>query len=200
MNCRELLQREPAPGDPSLISDDNEPVTRRREQSKSANGPRQQFKLLWGRDVFSLWHFPIQYAIAVQESGAKTRIGGDHCLQFYPRERTAPAKRATIDITMALIRIAALDELPEGRLLQRDAGATTLAVCNQAGTIHAFLGLCPHHNGPLGQGSLVDGCIVCPWHAWEFSVEKGELDYNPGIKLRRYAVVVQGLDVFVDIP
>lgn len=100
---------------------------------------------------------------------------------------------------MAFIRIATLDELPEGRLLQREAGGTTVAVCNEKGTIHAFLGLCPHRNGPLGQGNLVDGCIVCPWHAWEFSVEKGELDYNPGIKLRRYEVVIKGDDVLVDV-
>jgi nitrite reductase/ring-hydroxylating ferredoxin subunit len=102
--------------------------------------------------------------------------------------------------TMALIRIAALDELSEGRLLQREAAGTTVAVCNHAGKIHAFNGLCPHRNGPLGQGNLVDGCIVCPWHAWEFSVETGELDYNPGIKLQRYDVVIQGGNVLVDIP
>ena len=101
--------------------------------------------------------------------------------------------------TVALIPIATLDELPEGRLLQREAAGKTVAVCNQKGTIHAFLGLCPHRNGPLGQGNLVEGCIVCPWHAWEFSVEKGELDYNPGIKLHRYKVVIQGEDVLVEI-
>lgn len=100
---------------------------------------------------------------------------------------------------MALIRIAALDELPEGRLLQRQAGETPVALCNHKGTIHAFFGLCPHRNAPLGQGNLADGCIVCPWHAWEFSVEKGELDYNPEIKLQRYDVVIQGDDVLVDI-
>jgi nitrite reductase/ring-hydroxylating ferredoxin subunit len=101
---------------------------------------------------------------------------------------------------MALIRIASLDELPEGRLLQRQAGGTPVVVCNDKGKIHAFFGLCPHRNGPLGQGNLVDGCIVCPWHAWEFSVEKGELDYNPEIKLQRYGVEIQGDDVLVDIP
>ncbi len=108
--------------------------------------------------------------------------------------------RGTIVDTMALVRIAALDELPEGRLMQREAGGMTVAICNHAGTIRAFNGLCPHRGGPLGQGNLVDGCIVCPWHAWEFSVDKGELDYNPDIKLQRYNVVIQGGDVLVDVP
>ena len=85
-------------------------------------------------------------------------------------------------------------------MLQREAAGTILAVCNHEGTIRAFNGLCPHRNGPLGQGNLADGCIVCPWHAWEFSVEKGELDYNPDIKLQRYEVIIQGFDVLVDVP
>jgi nitrite reductase/ring-hydroxylating ferredoxin subunit len=116
------------------------------------------------------------------------------------RAGTAVAKHGTMVDTMALIRIAALDQLPEGRLLQREAAGTTVALCNNAGKIHAFNGLCPHRNGPLGQGNLVDGRIVCPWHAWEFSVETGELDYNSAIKLQRFEVVIQGGDVLVDLP
>jgi len=67
---------------------------------------------------------------------------------------------------MALVRIASMSELTEGRLLQRSAAGKLVAVCNNQGTVHAFNGLCPHRNGPLGQGNLVDGRIVCPWHAW----------------------------------
>ncbi|MGD0580899.1 MAG: Rieske (2Fe-2S) protein [Bryobacteraceae bacterium] len=101
---------------------------------------------------------------------------------------------------MALIRIASLDELAPGALLERQAAGRTFALCNHAGSLHAFHGLCPHHGGPLGQGNLVDGRIVCPWHAWEFSVEDGALDYNPEIHLRRYRVQVEGDDVLVEIP
>ena len=27
---------------------------------------------------------------------------------------------------------------------------------------------CTHRGGPLGDGELVDGCIVCPWHGSRF--------------------------------
>jgi nitrite reductase/ring-hydroxylating ferredoxin subunit len=103
-------------------------------------------------------------------------------------------------VLMAIIRIASIGELPQGTLFQRETSGGPVALCNHKGTIHAFDGRCPHHGGPLGQGNLVDGCIVCPWHGWEFSVERGELDYNPGIKLRRYSVSVDGNSVFVEVP
>ena len=113
------------------------------------------------------------------------------------RRRTKP--RGTMVVGMALLRIVSLDELPPGTLLERQAAGRVIALCNQAGRIHAFDGLCPHHGGPLGQGNLVDGRIVCPWHAWEFSVADGALDYNPELRLRRYRVQVEGDDVFVEI-
>ena len=47
---------------------------------------------------------------------------------------------------------------------------------------------------------LVDGRIVCPWHAWEFRVEDGAFDYNDQIRLRRYQVEVQDGAVLVEIP
>ena len=101
---------------------------------------------------------------------------------------------------MALVRIAAVGELPPGALVERQAAGRVIALCNHAGQTHAFQGECPHHGGPLGQGNLVDGRIICPWHAWEFNVEDGALDYNPEIRLRRYRVEMKGGDVLVEIP
>ena len=101
---------------------------------------------------------------------------------------------------MPLRRIASLDELPPGTLLERHVADRTFALCNDAGTIHAFDGVCPHHGGPLGQGNLVDGRIICPWHAWEFRVDDGALDYNPGVQLQRFRVEVRGGDVYVEFP
>jgi nitrite reductase/ring-hydroxylating ferredoxin subunit len=100
---------------------------------------------------------------------------------------------------MPRIRVASLSDLQPGALMQVEAGGTALAVCNHDGTLHAFQGQCPHRSGPLGQGNLADGNIVCPWHAWEFRVQSGENDYNPDIVLKRYAIAVEGDSVFVEL-
>ena len=101
---------------------------------------------------------------------------------------------------MPWVRIAAVTELTPGTLLPYDLGGTEIVVCNSEGAIHAFQGLCPHRNGPLAQGNLADGCIICPWHAWEFDCRTGEYDYNPGIRLRKHEVRVDGNDVLVELP
>jgi nitrite reductase/ring-hydroxylating ferredoxin subunit len=114
--------------------------------------------------------------------------------------RLEAKNRGTMVDAMALVRIAAVGELAPGTLMERQAAGRVIALCNHAGRIHAFDGVCPHHGGPLGQGNLVDGRIVCPWHAWEFSVADGALDFNPEIRLRRYRVQVEGDNVLLEIP
>lgn len=27
---------------------------------------------------------------------------------------------------------------------------------------------CPHQGGPLGEGQIEDGCLICPWHGYEY--------------------------------
>lgn len=104
---------------------------------------------------------------------------------------------------MAWIRIAAVADVKPGTLVHHDlndADSNAVVLCNHEGELHAFNGLCPHQNGPLGQGNLTDGRIICPWHAWEFDCRSGEYDYNPAIQLKRYGVKTEGGDVFVEVP
>lgn len=101
---------------------------------------------------------------------------------------------------MAFERVAALADLPPGALLPAVVGRTPLAVCNVDGALHAFQGECPHRNGPLGQGNVADGNLICPWHAWEFRCATGEYDYNPAIVLKRYRVEVRDDGVYVEAP
>ncbi len=103
-------------------------------------------------------------------------------------------------VSMPWVRIASLSELKPGTLTQHESGGTLLALCNHEGTLHAFEGLCPHRNGPLGQGNLADGRIICPWHAWEFDCQTGEYDMNSDVRLRRYELRVEGDNVLADLP
>jgi nitrite reductase/ring-hydroxylating ferredoxin subunit len=37
----------------------------------------------------------------------------------------------------------------------------------------AVSGVCQHQNGPLAEGKIVDGCITCPWHGYQYLPENG---------------------------
>jgi nitrite reductase/ring-hydroxylating ferredoxin subunit len=33
--------------------------------------------------------------------------------------------------------------------------------------------VCQHQNGPLGEGRIIDGCITCPWHGYQYRPQDG---------------------------
>lgn len=101
---------------------------------------------------------------------------------------------------MSLVKVGAKSELPPGSLIEVAHGDTAVAVCNYNGEFHAVDAACPHRGGPLAQGALQGNMLVCPWHAWEFDCVTGRSDYDNNVVLRKYEVVEQAGEIFVDIP
>lgn len=100
---------------------------------------------------------------------------------------------------MAFRPVCTVGQLPPGGLTEITLGDQSIALCNVDGEFHAIEGVCPHRNGPLGQGALHGRMVVCPWHAWEFDCLTGQHDYNPSITVATYPVKVEGEDILVDI-
>ncbi len=48
-----------------------------------------------------------------------------------------------------------------------------IALMRYQNKIYAVSNVCPHQNGPLGEGKIIDGCITCPWHGYQFDVQTG---------------------------
>jgi len=96
-----------------------------------------------------------------------------------------------------VIRVASLSELPEGAVIEARVNGACYAVCNLKGQIHALEGSCPCTGGPLGQGALREGVLVCPWHGWRFHPETGVSFYDEEIRIARYEVKIEGGDVFI---
>ncbi len=44
---------------------------------------------------------------------------------------------------------------------------------------HVMESRCSHRGGPLHGGSVVDGCVECPWHGARFDVATGEVRRGP---------------------
>ena len=59
-------------------------------------------------------------------------------------------------------------ELPEGRVKTVTAGHKGLCITHFEGKISALDNKCPHQSGPLGEGSIENGLLRCPWHGWDF--------------------------------
>lgn len=52
-------------------------------------------------------------------------------------------------------------------------GGERIAVFRDGARIGAVSNVCAHQNGPIGEGAIVDGCITCPWHGWQYRLEDG---------------------------
>jgi len=60
------------------------------------------------------------------------------------------------------------EELPEGRITTVTAGEKQIALSHFEGKICALDNRCPHQGGPLGEGSIENGILRCPWHGWDY--------------------------------
>ncbi|MEM7682895.1 MAG: thiamine pyrophosphate-dependent enzyme [Planctomycetota bacterium] len=60
------------------------------------------------------------------------------------------------------------DELPEGRVKTVTLGVETVCVTRHQGKYGALCNKCPHQGGPLGEGSIENGYLRCPWHGWDY--------------------------------
>jgi thiamine pyrophosphate-dependent acetolactate synthase large subunit-like protein/nitrite reductase/ring-hydroxylating ferredoxin subunit len=65
-------------------------------------------------------------------------------------------------------RVAGLDDLPEGRVTTVMAGRHSLALTRVGDRYGALDNHCPHQGGPLGEGSIENGWLRCPWHGYDY--------------------------------
>lgn len=69
--------------------------------------------------------------------------------------------------------VIAVDDLVDDRPVRADAGGVPVMVVRHRGMIRALSATCTHAGGPLDEGEIVDGCVVCPWHRSEFRLRDG---------------------------
>ena len=100
---------------------------------------------------------------------------------------------------MTAERVSLLSEIPEGEVRVVACGDRSLALSNIDGELHAIDNLCTHDDGPLGEGRLQRGRIICPRHGAAFDAKTGAALTLPAVKgVKSYQVSVEGDDVFVD--
>jgi len=101
---------------------------------------------------------------------------------------------------MSWTKVASLSKLAPGTAIEVIVDRKPYAICHVDGEIRALEGVCIHRGGPLGQGTIHEGRIVCPFHMWEFDCRTGEYDYDPNLRLATYPVKVEGDDIWIEVP
>ncbi|MFV9672277.1 MAG: thiamine pyrophosphate-binding protein [Acidimicrobiia bacterium] len=54
------------------------------------------------------------------------------------------------------------------------AGGRSVCLAKTGERLSALDNRCPHQGGPLGEGTIEDGWLICPWHGYEYDPITGE--------------------------
>lgn len=91
-------------------------------------------------------------------------------------------------------------ELDDGEVAMCPVGIKTVALTKLDGRYGAIDNRCPHQGGPLGQGTLENDKIRCPWHGFDFDPFTGEAAGGPDFNVRTYPVEVRDDGIYVGTP
>lgn len=87
-------------------------------------------------------------------------------------------RHAWLSLRQGWRRLSAGD-LPEGIPTKADLEGVPLVVVRDGATVRALHDTCAHAGGPLSEGRLEAGCVVCPWHGSTFRLVDGHVERGP---------------------
>jgi nitrite reductase/ring-hydroxylating ferredoxin subunit len=70
--------------------------------------------------------------------------------------------------------VSNVNEFEEGRAKIFCINKERIAVYKHENKLFAIHNVCKHQGGPLGEGKIVDGCITCPWHGYQYLPYNGQ--------------------------
>jgi len=88
-----------------------------------------------------------------------------------------------------------------------NSSAITIAIGNdervaifryEGNKLAAVSDVCKHQNGPLGEGRVIDGCITCPWHGFQYRPEDGRAPAPFDERIATYHLKLEGEDVLLN--
>jgi nitrite reductase/ring-hydroxylating ferredoxin subunit len=106
---------------------------------------------------------------------AAAYLGGD----LVYTEKIGVDHAAAGDIPDKFTRVLPAAELPDGQLHKVMVGATAVLLVRQGRAIRAIAETCSHLGGPLSEGILKDGSVICPWHGSRFALRTGQVLNGP---------------------
>ena len=129
---------------------------------------------------------------ALVAGGGALIVAGLHLLAWRRREAEPEPEVDWIDV-------GRWQEIPDGRaVIVRLRGEERAAVFRNGRRLSAVSNACAHQNGPLGEGRILDGCITCPWHGFQYRPEDGCSPPPFTEKIPTYRLKLEGDRVLID--
>ena len=113
----------------------------------------------------------------------------------------AAFKESKLDIaseTDDWLEVCDVNEIEENRAKIFTVGKERVAVFKYDGKLSAVHNVCKHQGGPLGEGKIIDGCITCPWHGYQYLPGNGQSPPPFTEKVATYELKLEGSTVLIN--
>ena len=97
------------------------------------------------------------------------------------------------------VKIAKDNDLPNGRVKTVVADKQQVCLVHHQNEFYAIGNRCPHQGGPLGEGQIEDGWVICPWHAYQYNPKTGKAPEGFDDHAKCHNVKVENSDIYVEI-
>lgn len=96
------------------------------------------------------------------------------------------------------LAVCQANEIEESRAKIFTVGDERVAIFKDKGKLSAVHNVCKHQGGPLGEGKIVDGCITCPWHGYQYLAHNGQSPPPFTEKIKTYELKIMNNTVYIN--
>lgn len=109
------------------------------------------------------------------------------------RERALDTEQADKDF----VQVCSVDDISDNCARIVSLSGERVAIFKYDGKISAISNVCQHQNGPLGEGKIIDGCVTCPWHGFQYLPASGASPAPFTEKVPTFNLKIIGSKIFV---
>jgi methionine sulfoxide reductase heme-binding subunit len=113
------------------------------------------------------------------------------------QERRADQPKLSVSQN-GLIEVCAVSDISEKCARVVSVNGERIAIFKYDGKISAISNVCRHQNGPLGEGRIIDGCVTCPWHGYQYFPDTGASPPPFTEKVETFQTAIVNGRVFMD--
>lgn len=96
------------------------------------------------------------------------------------------------------LKVCTISEIEEDRAKIFTVEKERVAIFKYDGKLSAIHNVCKHQGGPLGEGKIIDGCITCPWHGYQYLPSNGQSPPPFTEKVATYELKLEGETVYIN--
>ena len=96
------------------------------------------------------------------------------------------------------LEVCDISEIEEDRAKIFTVDNERVAIFKYGGNLSAVHNVCKHQGGPLGEGKIIDGCITCPWHGYQYLPSNGQSPPPFTEKVATYELKLDGQIVYIN--